>query len=147
MKFNWKSKLPNRQQIRQLMSGFIEKALILLVLAYIIFSVGRSVYNNYQMNTKIDKLRQELRRLDQEKAYLRNLIAYYKTETFKELKAREELGYQRPGEKVLSVPVEEGDIPFGEADSFKDSFVTAQLPEVTQPIPNYQKWFWYFFGS
>lgn len=136
-------KLPNRRQIIGWLGNITEKGLVLLVIGYIIFSVGRSVMKNYTMNQKIAGLEAKIAALDQEKSYLTNLIAYYKTDTFKELKTREELGFLKPGEKVISVPVEPDDIPNGE----RSDFVVAVQPDADdQPLPNYQKWYNYFFN-
>lgn len=136
-------KLPHRKQVVGFLGDITEKGLVLLVIGYIVFSVGRSVMKNYTMNKKIYDLEAKVAALDQEKAYLNNLIAYYKTDTFKELKTREELGFLKPGEKVISVPVEPDDIPSGERSDFLLS-VQPSLEE--QPLPNYQKWYNYFFN-
>lgn len=135
-----KMKLPSRQQTMSFLSNLTEKGIVLAIIVYIVFSVGRSVMKNYEMNRKIDDLKMKIEALQQEQAFLRSLIAYYKTDTFKELKAREELGFQKPGEHVLSVPVEEDDRPIAE----QGSFIAAEPVEV-KPAPNYQKWFNYFF--
>jgi cell division protein FtsB len=135
-------KLPSRQKVTDTLSGLTEKGLVLVVIVYIAASVSRSVVKNYQMNKKLDALNKQLLNLQQEQTYLTTLIAYYKTDTFKELKAREELGYQKPGEHVLSVPVEESDKPLG---TTKNSFIAQATPEEELPIPNYEKWYNYFF--
>jgi cell division protein FtsB len=137
-----KLQLPNKEQVKQFTSSLAEKSLVVLVILYVAVSVGRSVMKNYQINQKIAGLEQELVQLDQEIDYLEGIIAYYKTDTFKELKAREELGLHAPGEIVLSVPLEEEDLT---DDSSYLAIVPVQTKE--KPLPNYQKWWRYFFGT
>lgn len=135
-------KLPTKQQFIAILNNITEKGIVLVVLIFVLISVGRSVMKNYAISQRIAELKQENVRLDQEKSYLNNLIAYYKTDTFKELKAREELGFKRPGEFVLSVPVEEDD----REESDKNSFI-APIEPIQKPLPNYVKWYNYFFLS
>lgn len=138
-----KLKLPNRQQISAAITTLTEKGLVIVIIIYVVISIGRSVMKNYQINQRIANLETELHTLEQEKVYLDSLIAYYKTSTFKELKAREELGLQFPGEQVLAVPLEDEE----EATSSKALALAVQQQKVEQPTRNYQKWFSYFFGS
>lgn len=134
--------LPSKKEIIPFLSGLLEKGLVLAVIGYIAVSVSRSVMKNYQINQRINDLHQKIAQLEQERIYLNNLIAYYKTDTFKELKAREELGLQKPGEHVLSVPVEPDDQP---VSTEQDSFITQNVPQEETPLPNYTKWYNYFF--
>ncbi len=129
-----------KQRLLSILNRLAEKALVLLVVIYVFFSVGRNVLKNYQMNQKINGLKEQIAVLDRQKAYLQNLMIYYRTDTYKELKAREELGYQKADEHVLSVPVEKEEQSLTEPNHF----VTA--PEAPPVIANYQKWFNYFFG-
>jgi cell division protein FtsB len=138
-----KVKLPTRQQVGDFLKSLAERGLVLLLLTYMSISVGRSVMKNYQINQRIDRLNEKILELEQEKLYLKNLIAYYKTDTFKELKAREELGFQKPGEKVLSVAVDPDDLPLGG----RADFLIAVQPKKEKPVSNYEKWYRYFFGS
>lgn len=135
-------KLPDKRQVLTFLNGATEKGIVLVVLVYVVLSVGRSVMKNYDMNKKIEALKQKNLELDREKEYLNNLIAYYKTDTFKELKAREELGFKRPGEFVLSVPVEADDREIADKNSF-----IAPVESEPKQIPNYQKWYNYFFSG
>lgn len=135
-------KLPDQKKIASSLSGFVEKAFVLVLIGYIGISVGRSVMKNYEVNKRIDFLKVHIDELEQEKLYLKNLIAYYQTNTFKELKAREELGWQKPGEFVISVPVDPEDKPMDE----KSNFIAMQEEEA-RTLTNYEKWYHYFFGS
>jgi hypothetical protein len=72
--------------------------LILLAAVYFGFLLYQSVYVNYQTNKKISEA-------EGEQENLKDLIAYYKTDTFQELEARKKLGLKLPGEKVVKVEV------------------------------------------
>ena len=133
--------LPSRQQMKALANQVIEKGLIIVVILYISLSVSRSVMKNYQINTHIKELENKIQQLELEKNYLQSLITYYKTDTFKELKTREELGYKKEGEHVLSVPVE------NEQDALNATHVAARQEDSETHLPNYQKWFKYFFST
>jgi cell division protein FtsB len=81
--------------------------LTLLAIGYIGFLLYQAVYFNYQTSQQIRSLKNDLKQIDQEKAQIESLIAYYKTSTFQELEARKKLGMKAPGEKVVQVNVEE----------------------------------------
>ncbi len=132
--------MPSRETIKTFVKDAAEKLVVLAVIAYIGVSVGRSVMKNYEINKQIADLEEQIVELREQEQYLRNLIAYYKTDTFKELRAREELGFKLPGETVVSVPVDSEDVPLGGARQF------APKKEEKKIIPNYQKWYQYFFS-
>ncbi len=135
-------KLPNRQSVISTASSLTEKGLVLMVIIYISISIGRSVMKNYQINQEIEGLKKELTLLDQQKRYLASLNEYYKTDTYKELKAREELGLQLPGETVVAVPIENDD----QSQSIA-AYATPEQIEEDRPLPNYRKWYDYFFSN
>ncbi len=133
-------KIPSRQAVGLFLKRTTEKLVILLIIVYIGFSVSRSVMKNYEINQHIADLEKQILELKDQEQYLRNLIAYYKTDTFKELKAREDLGFKKPGETVLSVAVDPEDVPLGGTNQFSPK------KEPKKVIPNYQKWYQYFFS-
>lgn len=137
-----KFKLPSRDQIFKTSTNVAEKLVVIVIVGYVIVSVGNSVRKNYQINQRILKLENQIKAVQQEKDYLDSLIAYYKTDTFKELKAREELGLQKPGEKVVVVPIEAEEVPTG-----IQQYSTGDEPLVEKPLPHYVKWLHYFFGA
>ncbi|MBI4029729.1 septum formation initiator family protein [Candidatus Berkelbacteria bacterium] len=123
------------------MLGFLSRVVLILVLVYTLFLLGRSVYFNYQTNQEIRNLKTAISKDKDEVENLKNLIAYYQTESFKELEARRKLGLKKPGEEVVSVP---------------ENIASQSLPEKQKPAtilekgfesPNYQKWWEFVFGS
>ncbi len=118
------------------------KRLFLLLLAlYLIFLIGRSVYTNFRVKQRVAEIEMEIGELKIEHQRLSNLIAYYQTETFRELEARSKLGLKKPGEIVIAVP-ENADEPLEEKlRQPKDD------PDQKPETPNYIKWWEYIFGS
>ena len=79
-------------------------------LIYILFLVGKVIYQNIKFNGVEKDLQKQVDVLDVENANLKNQILYYQTDSYKERVMRERLGYQKPGEKVLVItaPNEDG---------------------------------------
>ena len=75
-----------------------------IILVFLAISVTRAVYQNYQINQEIDRLRGETERLQAKKLETLNMLNYVQSPTFVEDKARSELNLLRPGEKVAVIP-------------------------------------------
>jgi len=76
---------------------------LVLISFYVVFLLYQSVSYNYQLNRKIDSLKDDIARMNDEKMEFEALTVYYKTATFQELEARRKLGMKFPGEKVIQV--------------------------------------------
>jgi cell division protein FtsB len=113
---------------------------LVLVFSYMVFSTGETLWQNYQVNREIAKLKIEIVALQQDGQDLKHLIAYRGTESFKEREARRKLGYKKPGEQVLAVsnPI----LDNMEAGQAKDAPEAQTKINLTNP----QKWFEYIFG-
>ncbi len=101
-------------------------------LIYILFLVGKVIYQNIKFNGVEKDLQKQVDVLDVENANLKNQILYYQTDSYKERVMRERLGYQKPGEKVLVItaPNEDGK--------------KSQKPQKPK-ISNFQKWMSFLF--
>ena len=108
--------------------------LFLLVL-YLLFVVGRSIWINYQSNKVILEQSESLDQLEVEIANMENEIEYLKTNSYREKEARAKLGYKASGENVLSLPL----------DSPEDKVADSSEGEVVIKTPNYRLWWTYFF--
>lgn len=92
----------NKLRENQLTSFLVRIGSILLIF-YILFLLGRSVWTNYDLRQSIKKLNTQIATLEQQKIDLRNLNLYYSSESFKELEARRKLGFKKPDEKVVII--------------------------------------------
>ena len=106
-------------------------------LIYLIVVVSQSVIVNYNSNQDIVREQNKLNVLRNQIAALQNEINYDQTAEFKEMEAREKLGYMAPGETVIALPV----------DTVLDKTPDRSLPETKIKVPNYTLWWQYFFGK
>ncbi len=104
---------------------------------YLFVIVGRSVWNNYNSNKQIGVEELKLVQLQEEISNLSNQINYYQTYSYKEKEARAKLGYKRPGENMIILPL----------DSKEDKVSDQQPGEVKIKTENYRLWWEYFFGN
>lgn len=114
--------------------------LSLLLVGYTFFILGKMVYQNYKINQQIKSLEKEVLKIEKENQHLSDLISFFQTETFKEREVREKLGLVKPGEKVLVFPESEG----GE-ESFLEEKTFEEKQGEQEKIPNWQKWWNFFF--
>ena len=120
------SKAPRQDKIKL----FVIFPLALAVAGYTGFVLFQSVYFNYQASQKIGDLKRQFIVLEQKKLSLEALIAYYQTDTFRELEARKKLGLKMPGEKVVKVEIEK---------KAEQTAPQSSLPKEKEK-PNWQKW-------
>ena len=107
-----------------------------LILIYILFLLGRTVWQNYGINQGIINLEKEISQLREENKKLENLSEYYQSATYKEQEARLKLGYQKSGEKVFIVP---------EAKDTPEKQIQEKNNNESAHESNYQKWWNLFF--
>lgn len=88
---------------KQKRKSWIANVFLVLISFYVVFLLYQSVSYNYQLNRKIDSLKDDIARMNDEKMEFEALTVYYKTATFQELEARRKLGMKFPGEKVIQV--------------------------------------------
>ncbi len=106
-----------------------------LLVLYLLFVVGRSIWINYQSNKAILNQSESLDQLEEEIIAMENEIEYLKTNSYREKEARSKLGYKSPGENVISLPL----------DSPDDKVADSPEGEVVISTPNYRLWVAYFF--
>ena len=130
-------------QKRKPKTDFLGKLKILpffLIIIYILFLLGKTVWQNYGINQEIAKSEEETKQLQEENKRLENLIKYYQSTSYKEQEARLKLGYQKEGEKVFVVPKsqeEQGEEEETIAEKTKKNGLAAK--------PNYLKWWEFLF--
>ena len=113
-----------------------------VLLIYMVVSTGQALWQSYQLNKEMAALRDKNTELRLHNRYLQNLIAYRRTDAFKDKEARSKLNYQKPGEVVLIIP--EDDI-----QRFSEGNVRTRLEEAERqkPLTNPEKWWETFFGK
>lgn len=111
-----------------------------ILLLYVIVSTGQALWQNYQLNKEMVKLREKNAELKLTNAYLQNLIAYRKTDSFKDKEARSKLNFQKPGEVVLIIPDDNVE-RFSEGNA-----VMKNKQEKPRELTNPEKWWKYIFG-
>lgn len=104
---------------------------------YIIITLGKSIYNNYQINQQISAINQEIEELFLVNETLANKIAYFKTDTYKELALRQKLNLQKPGEQMAVLP---------KRDDTSRKIIQIEKSNKSDVIktPNYRLWIDYF---
>jgi len=107
------------------------RIVILLVIAYLLFVVGKTLYQSYQVRKEITSLENDIVEMRANNKDLSEKILYYQSPSYQERIARERLGLQKPGESVIVI------LPEPKAKVVeKDPY---------DAIPNYQKWWNFFF--
>ena len=98
---------------------------------FILYAVGNTVYENYQIQQEILGLKNDIANLAQGNKDLSAQILYYQSPSYQERIAREKLNLQKPGEKVIVI------MPEAKAKAVKED------PYVK--LTNPQKWWLFFF--
>lgn len=111
----------------------------MFVLGYLLIGSIKLVIENYRVHQDTSRLDSALVEIQQHNLELKNLLAYYQTDSYKEKEARARFNYQKPGERMVVVPQ-----PVGEQPS-----ITQPSTETKAPTPpsNPQQWWNYFFGK
>lgn len=120
------------------------RILILLVIIYILFNLGRSIFNNYSVNEKIAKINNDIADLEKQNQYFINQNLYYQTDTFKELEARRKLGLKKEGETVIIAPDNKNEPLIVNSTEASNQKSESSLQVI---IPNYIKWWNYVLGK
>jgi cell division protein FtsB len=78
----------------------------LAIVVYMMYTVGRLAYKNYQLNVEEAQLKQDVASLQVDIQHLRNQIVYFQSDSYKEKMLREKMNMQKPGEKVVVIKAE-----------------------------------------
>jgi cell division protein FtsB len=105
----------------------------LIAICYLLFVVGKTLYQSYQVHHDLELMAAEIADLKESNKKLEADILYYQSDSYKERIARERLGLQKPGEKVMVIlPEQKQNI------KEKDPYNKLSNPE---------KWWQFFFKS
>ena len=124
-----------KEGIEKIIPMTLGNFVIFLIVLYMFFVVGRSIWINYNSNKSLDNEVVKIEMLRDSITELEHQIAYYQTQSFREKEARAKLGYRAPGENTMIVPL----------DTEEEKVADVGLGEVSVKTPNYVLWWKYFF--
>lgn len=103
---------------------------------FLLFVYGRSYYQDYQIKTEIENMREEVKKLEAKKLESLEVLKYVQTPAFLETKARTEFNLAKPGENLTIINNKTVEKPIGQ-----------RLEKVVDSInlPAYQRWWNIFF--
>ncbi|MCX6807466.1 MAG: septum formation initiator family protein [Patescibacteria group bacterium] len=111
--------------------------IIIVIFGMIFFSYVGSLYRQYQREEYKADLAEEIKKLDEDKSKLEKLLEYVRTDEYRELKAKENLGQKVAGETVVVIP------PTMDLSGSKQA--ENKVPISERPI--LEQWLVYFFGD
>lgn len=123
--------------------GLLNKVLIYFLIAYVSIILGRVVWFNWQLNQNIKKTQIQITQLEEQNHDFENLILYYKSDSFREVEARQKLGLKKPGETVVAIPTKNYE-NYQEETQVEKERISNSFQENT--TPNWQKWWQLFFS-
>lgn len=104
----------------------------LLFLLLILFPLAKNYSRKALIEKEIEEINQEIIAFENQNYELQEMISYLQSDQFLEEQARLNMGMRKPGE---SVAVVQGDF----------SHLAAPEPVRPTPMPNWKKWYKYFF--
>ena len=123
--------------LKRLLKSKLLITLEVVILFLLSIALAKEIIRNYQIESEIDALKNEIESLEKENLELADLIQYFKTETFKEEQAKSRLGMMKEGEKVVALPRTEGISEYSEEEDY--------VSDSSKLVSNPQKWWDYFF--
>lgn len=114
-------------------------AIGIAVLALIVLAITKETSKKNQVQSEIDKLREEAKKIEKDNLELTDKLAYFESSDFQEKEAKDKLNLQSPKENVVfvkpSLTKERESIPNNQPDKI----------DVKIKMSNLQKWWDYFF--
>ncbi len=136
---------------KNLKTKFLSSRVFIIIgicfLVFIGFSLGKETYRNYQIEKEIQALEEEISSIEKNNDNLTHLIEYFKTESYQEKEARQKLGLQKEGEKVVVITEENIEPEELEMESAENSVQAFNQSEEIQKeeISNPRKWWNFIF--
>lgn len=82
----------------------------IVVVLFLLVSLAQEMNRRLEIRREVQRLEEEVAQMQATTIELRNLNQYFTTTDFQERLAREKLNYQAPGEKLVLVPDEAGQL-------------------------------------
>lgn len=112
--------------------------LVLLVIAiFVAVAYGRAYYRDYQVRQEIERMQNEVKKLEAKKIETMEILKYVKSSNFIEEKARTEMNMIKPGEQMAIIA---SSTEIGRS-------ATTETKTYEQDLPNPTKWWRFFFGG
>ena len=108
-----------------------------VMMVFTSFGLGKELVRRQKINKEINQVKKEIESFEKKNKELGQLIEYLNTDSFKEIQARQNLGYRKEGERVVSI--ESGDNSFNQEN--EASFITP----FQEDISNMRRWWNHFF--
>jgi cell division protein FtsB len=114
---------------------------VFFVVAYMLYNLTVSIYENYQIEKHIAEFEERNEELREENAQKLSDFQYYTSDEYVEKVAKQNLGLINPGEQVVVIPDE--DLVIMSADA-EDQVLADQI---RASWSNPKKWWKFFFSS
>ena len=113
---------------------------VAVIIAFVwVWGAVATLQQNYQHQRRVDANSQQIELMKLQNQNFEYMQAYYRSDEFLELSAREKLGKAFPGEKLVILP---------SSDHIKDTqSSTAAVSGITEEESNFSKWMDFFFGG
>ncbi len=125
----------------QFNQGRLILILELFIALYMLTSLAITEYKNYNIEKYIAQFELSNQELSLENDKLQTQFDYFTSKQYQEKIAKQNFGLAKPGEKVLVVM--EDDL-ISDSEKFKQE-LTAQKIDFYVSLPNFQKWFYFYF--
>ncbi|MFH1366602.1 MAG: septum formation initiator family protein [Patescibacteria group bacterium] len=109
------------------------------VLVFMGVSLSKEVVRRVEISTQVSSLENEISSLEKKNSDLSELIAYFKSESYREREARLKLGLEKEGEQMIILPK---DYLINSAQGVNSG---TEGSDLINEAPASQKWWNYFF--
>lgn len=116
--------------LRPRIIGAVVAAIVLLLFV----SLAQEMNRRWQVQRQIEELETQVNDMQRNVTHLQNLNQYFRTDDYQERLAREKLGYQAPGEKVVLIP-----------ENVAQAATQAQPDDRPTPVGIPERWWRLFF--
>ncbi|MBU1178693.1 septum formation initiator family protein [Patescibacteria group bacterium] len=124
-------------QSKSFVRALMASGLVLII--FTSFGLGKEIVRRKEINQEIETTKKEIESLEKKNKELAQMIEYIETDSFKEIQARQNLGFQKEGEVAVSIETNSGDYQ-------RDNSTTFASPPAIDPS-NPKRWWRYFFAA
>ena len=123
-----------------------QNVIVWVFLGFVIFIFARFVSEssqNYQLRNKADDLEVQITKLQSQIEDLGYKVAYYNTESYKEILAREKLNVAAPGESVIIIK----DDKRNKTETIPTEQLSIKTTQSLEGKSNFEQWRIFLFGN